>query len=415
LTKPTFILLGGGLASATAASTLRAEGFDGRVIIVGDETHVPYSRPPLSKDVLRGEKSPERTWLRPPAWYESKDIELQLGVRAVAVDPRAHTVELADGTRLAYDKLLVATGGVPRTLDIPGADLPEVFFLRTLDDTLALREHLTPGAPLVVIGAGFIGAEVAASARKLGCQVTMLEIAAIPLGRALGPKIGQIYAEVHRERGVALHTGVGVERIEGDGHVRRVVTTDGRVHEAAVVVIGVGLLPCLDLARRSGFATGNGIIVDEYCQTSADDVFAAGDIAHHPNHFLSRSIRVEHWQNAQHQGTAAARNMLGQRKAFREVPWVWSDQYEHNLQVVGLPDPSDRLVVRGDAATRNFSAFFLRDGRVTAALAVNRPDDIRVARLMIQHGTAAAEAQLADVDAALGELVVALATVERAC
>jgi 3-phenylpropionate/trans-cinnamate dioxygenase ferredoxin reductase subunit len=409
LAKPTFVLLGGGLASVTAASTLRTEGFDGRVIIVGDESHVPYSRPPLSKDVLRGEKSPERTWLRPPAWYSSKDVELLLGVRAASVDPAAHVVEFADGARLAYDKLLVATGGVPRTLDIPGADLPGVFFVRKLDDALALREHLTPGAPVVVIGAGFIGAEVAASARTLGCEVTVLEVAKIPLGRALGPEIGQVYADVHRERGVNLRTGVGAERIEGHGRAQRVVATDGRVHDASVVVIGVGLVPELDLARRSGIATGNGLIVDEYCRSSAADVFAAGDIANHPNRFLGRRIRIEHWQNAQHQGAAAAHNMLGQRKPFREVPWVWSDQYEHNLQVVGLPDPTQSMVVRGDAATRNFSAFFMRDGRVTAALAVNRPADIRVARLMIQHGTEVFAGHLADDSADLGQLIMSRA------
>jgi 3-phenylpropionate/trans-cinnamate dioxygenase ferredoxin reductase subunit len=405
LTKPTFVLLGGGVAAVTAASTLRTEGFEGRMIIVSDESHVPYSRPPLSKDVLRAEMSPEKTRLRPPAWYASKDVELRLGVRAAAVDPGAHIVQLADGASLAYDKLLVATGGVPRTLDIPGADLPEVFFLRRLDDALALREHLTPGAPVVVIGAGFIGAEVAASARTLGCEVTMLEIAEIPLGHALGPEIGQIYADVHRERGVELCTSVGAERIEGHGRVQRVVATDGRVHDASVVVIGVGLVPDLELAGRSGLATGNGVIVDEYCQASVDDVFAAGDIANHPNHFLGRRIRIEHWQNAQHQGAAAARNMLGQQKPFREVPWVWSDQYEHNLQVVGLPDPTQRMTLRGDAAARNFSAFFLHDRRVTAALAVNRPGDIRAARLMIQHGTEVSEAHLADVDADLGQLV----------
>jgi 3-phenylpropionate/trans-cinnamate dioxygenase ferredoxin reductase subunit len=338
----------------TAASTLRTAGFDGRVIIVGEESHVPYSRPPLSKDVLRAEKSPEQTWLRPPKWYASKDVELRLGVRATAVDPGAHTVELADGTHLAYDKLLVATGGVPRTLDIPGADLPGVLFLRRLDDAIALRGQLTAGAPVVVIGAGFIGAEVAASARTLGCDVTMFEIAEIPLGRALGPEIGRIYADVHREHGVELRMSVGVERIEGHRHVQRVVATDGRVHDAAVVVIGVGLVPELDLAGRSGLANGNGVIVDEYCRTSVDDVFAAGDIANHPNRFLGRRIRIEHWQNAQHQGAAAARNMLGRQQPFHEVPWVWSDQYEHNLQVAGLPDPTQRMVLRGDAAARNF-------------------------------------------------------------
>jgi 3-phenylpropionate/trans-cinnamate dioxygenase ferredoxin reductase subunit len=405
--KPIFMLLGGGLASATAAATLRAECFDGRVIIVGDEPHVPYSRPPLSKDVLRAEKAPEQTWLRPPEWYASKEIELHLGVRAVSVDARTREVEMANGERLAYDKLLIATGGTARTLDIPGADLPGVFFLTKLGESLALREHLVPGAPVVVIGAGFIGAEVAASARKLGCEVTVLEIAPIPLGRALGPRIGEIYADLHRERGVNLRTGVGVERIEGEGRVQRVFTSDGRFYEAAAVVIGVGQVPNMDLAHRSGFRAGNGIEVDELCRTRLPDVFAAGDIAYHPNRFLGRHIRVEHWQNAQHQGAAAARNMLGQDKPFHEVPWVWSDQYEYNLQVVGLPDPNDRLVVRGNPNDRSFAAFFLRDGWVNAALAVNRPKDVRVARQMIQFRTQVSEPQLADPGTNLEELLAA--------
>lgn len=405
MTKPTFILLGGGLASATAASTLRAEGFDGRLIIVSDEAHVPYSRPPLSKEVLRGEKQAEKTWLRPPAWYESKDIQLKLGVSAVAIDSRAKRVELHDGAHLSYDKVLIATGGLPRALNVSGAGLPGVFTLRSLGDALTLRERLTNGAAVVVIGAGFIGCEVAANANKLGCKVIMLEAAQIPMGRALGRRIGNIYADLHRERGVELRTGVTVERIEGDGYVRCVLTTDGQRYEASVVVVGIGLLPDLTLAQRSGIETGNGILVNEFCETSVENVFAAGDIAHHPNPFLGRHIRVEHWQNAQHQGAYAARNMLGQRKPFHEVPWVWSDQYEHNLQVVGLPDPTEQLVVRGDVGGRNFSGFFLRDSRITAALAVNRPEDVRIARLMIQHKKEVSEQVLADVDANLAELV----------
>lgn len=399
------MLLGGGLASATAAATLRTEGFDGHIVIVGDEPHLPYSRPPLSKDVLRAEKTPEQTWLRPAEWYANKEIELQLGVRAVAIDARAREVEMANGVRLAYDKLLIATGGMPRVLDIPGAELPGVFFLAKLGDSLALREHLVPGAPIVVVGAGFVGAEVAASARKLGCDVTMLEIAPIPLGRALGPRIGEIYADLHREHGVNLLTGVGVERIEGVGRVQRVIASDGRTYEASAVVIGVGQVPDMGLALRSGLRDGNGIEVDELCRTSLPDVFAAGDIAFHPNPYLGRHIRVEHWQNAQHQGAAAARNMLGQHKPFHEVPWVWSDQYDYNLQVVGIPDPRDQLVVRGNPDDRSFAAFFLREGRVTAALAVNRPKDVRTARQMIQFGTRASERQLADLDVSLEALL----------
>ena len=397
------MLLGGGLASVTAAATLRAEGFDGRVIIVGDERHPPYSRPPLSKDVLRGEKAAEQTWLRQPEWYASKEIELQLGVRAVSVDPGAREVEMANGVRLPYDKLLIATGGTPRSLDIPGAHLPGVFFLTKLEHSTALREQLEPGAPVVVIGAGFIGAEVAASVRKIGCEVTVLEISPTPLGRALGPRIGQVYADLHRERGVILRTGVGVERIEGNGRVKRVVASDGQRHDAAAVVIGIGQVPDMSLAQRSGIPGVNGIEVDELCATRVADIFAAGDIAYHPNRFLGRHIRIEHWQNAQHQGSAAARNMLGQAKPFHEVPWMWSDQYEHNLQIVGFPDPSDHLVIRGDPSERHFSAFFLRDSRLIAAIAVNRPQEVRIARQMVQFGTPVSEAELADLGTDLQE------------
>jgi 3-phenylpropionate/trans-cinnamate dioxygenase ferredoxin reductase component len=404
---PTFVIVGAGLAGATAATTLRTEGFEGRVVLIGDESHAPYSRPPLSKAVLRSESPVEKTFLRPPTWYADHDIDLRLGTTVTAVDPAARTVTLADGGTVAYDRLLLATGGRPRRLDVPGADLPGVFLLRTIDDALALREHLVDGAPVVVVGAGFIGAEVAASARLLGAEVTMLEIADVPLGRALGPTIGDIYAGIHRERGVELRTGIGIDRIAGDRRVDHVVASDGQVHAATAVLIGVGLAPDLHLAAEAGLEIDNGVLVDDFCETSARGVYAAGDIANHPNPYLGHRVRLEHWQNAQHQGAAAARNMFGKERPFHEVPWVWSDQYEHNLQLTGYPDAADQVIVRGDVDRRDFSAFYLRDGRLTGAVAVNRPQDVREARTMVQHQARPEAQALADPSTALAELAQA--------
>lgn len=398
VTPRTFVVVGAGLAGLSAVSTLRSEGFDGRIVLVGAEPHLPYSRPPLSKSVLRGEDPPEKALLRPPSWYVDHAIDLELGVAATSLGPVSRTVELGDGSRIAYDALLLATGGCARALPVPGATLAGVAQLRTLDDALEIRDFLEPGAPVVVVGAGFIGAEVAASARMVGCEVTMLEIAPVPLGRALGDRVGAMYADIHRRRGVTLRTGVGVERIEGDDRVRRVVATDGTVHDAAVVVVGVGLAPATSLAAGAGLRTGDGVVVDERCRTSAPDIFAAGDIAEHPNVFVGTRVRLEHWQHAQHQAQAAARNMLGQRRPFHEVPWFWSDQFELNLQMVGLPGASDQTVVRGDVDTACFSVFYVSSDRLTGALAVNRPHDVRAARTMIRRGQRPDPAFLADED-----------------
>ena len=405
MARPSFVIVGAGLAGQHAAETLRKAGFDGRVFLVGDEPHAPYSRPPLSKTVLRGEEDPHQPQLRGLDWYDEHDVELILGVRATAVSPSTRSVELADGRGLTYDKLLLATGGRAREVPCAGADLAGVHTLRTVDDAVAIRDRLVPGAPVVVIGAGFIGAEVAASAQMLGCEVTVLEIADLPLGRVLGAEVGEIYAEIHREHGVNLRTGVGLERIEGDGECRRVVATDGQVHDAACVVIGVGIVPDVDLAGGDGIQIGNGIVVDERCETSVPGVFAAGDVAFHPNPILGRSIRVEQWQNAQHQGAAAARNMLGQDAPFAEVPWFWSDQYDLNMQMAGLPSGGDAVVFRGDVEGRSFSVFYLRDGALEGVVGVNRVHDVRAGRRMIQQHTAVSPEELADESVSLAELV----------
>lgn len=381
--RATFVIVGGGLAGATATATLRAGGFDGRIVLVSDEVHLPYSRPPLSKDVLRGESEPDVTMLRPAGWFADHDVDLALGVRAERIEAIDHVVALEDGRRLRYDKVLLATGGRARALDVPGFDLDGVHTLRTLDDALVIGPPLRAGASVVVVGAGFIGAEVAASARRLGCAVTMLEIAELPLNRVLGADVGRRYAAIHREEGVALHTGVGVAAIEGNGHVRRVVATDGAIHEADLVIAGVGLVPELGLATRSGLDVGNGILVSDRCETSAPDVFAAGDVALHPNPILGQTIRVEQWQNAQHQGAAAARNMLGHDEPFAEVPWFWSDQYDVNLQMAGLPRATDDVVFRGDRDSRTFTVFYVRDGALAAVVGLNRPKDVAHGRRLV--------------------------------
>ena len=388
-----YLIVGAGLAGATAALRLRAEGFDGRVVLIGDEPHPPYSRPPLSKAVVRGEVPPERTRLRPAGFFEKREIEILSGVAVTDLDLTSRSVGLDAGSRLAYDALLLATGGRARTL--PGCDdIPGVYVLRTLEDAEAIRERLGPGRSLLVVGGGFIGAELAASARMRGSEVAVLEAEPLPLSRVLPPSVARIYAQIHRERGVTLHTGVAVTRIENRGELRA-IGSDGRAYPADAIVVAIGLVPNQELAAKAGLAVGDGILVDERCRTSAPGVYAAGDVANHPNPILGRRIRVEHWQNAQHQGAAAACNMLGREQIFAEVPWVWSDQYELNLQVAGLPEPSDQVVMRGNVAARCFTALMLRDGALVAAIGVNRPDDVHAARRLIAVGARPDPARLA--------------------
>jgi 3-phenylpropionate/trans-cinnamate dioxygenase ferredoxin reductase subunit len=403
--KQTFVIVGANLAGGRAAFALRKEGFDGRIVLIGAEPDPPYERPPLSKEYLRADMAKEKLFIAKPETYEEQSIELRLGVRATRLDATGHAVELENGERIAYDKLLLATGGSPRKAGAPGSDLEAIYYLRTLADSERIGAELQPGRRLTVIGAGFIGAEVAATARMKGLDVSVVEMAPVPLGRALGPEMGGIYADIHRQRGVHLHTGEAIERFEGSARVERVVTSTGRSIDCDFVVVGVGIAPATELAEGAGLTIDNGVVVNEYCETSSPDVYACGDVANFFHPVLGERLRVEHWSNAQNQAAIAAKNMLGVREPYVEIPWFWSDQYDLNMQYVGHATSWDEVVLRGDVRERKFTAFYIKGSRLRAALTVNRHRDIRPARELIRQGVAIESAKLRDEDIELKSLV----------
>jgi 3-phenylpropionate/trans-cinnamate dioxygenase ferredoxin reductase component len=403
-TKDTYVVVGGGLAGAKAAETLRGEGFEGRIVVVGEEAELPYERPPLSKEYLRGEAE-AKPHVHDEGFYREHEVELELGRPVTAIDPAASEVVVGD-RRLRYDRLLIATGAEPRRLPLPGAELDGVHYLRDLRDSEAIGARIAEGARIVVVGAGWIGAEVAASARQKGCDVTLLEMTAVPLERVLGPEVGAVYRDLHRSHGVELLPNTGADRFEGDGSVRRVVTQDGRSIEADLVVVGVGVAPRIALAEAAGLEAENGIAVDERLETSAPSIFAAGDVAnaHHP--FYGHRLRVEHWANALSQGPAAARAMLGQPVTYEEIPYFFSDQYEAGMEYGGYATEWDEVVFRGDAGAGEFVAFWLRDERIVAGMNFNVWDVNEAIRELIRSRREVDRARLADPDTPFDEVHV---------
>ncbi|VFA91578.1 NAD(P)/FAD-dependent oxidoreductase [Nocardia farcinica] len=392
----TYVVVGASLAGARAAETLRSEGFDGRIVLVGGEHHLPYDRPPLSKEVLLGRKEADDTRIHPAGFYSENDIELLLGVRMTRLDPGERRVELDGGAAIRADKVLLCTGTTPRRPDIPGLELDGVHFLRTVGDALAIRAGLRVGGSVVVIGGGLIGMELAASAVAMGNEVTVLERESGLLRRVLGVRIGDRLARWHSERGVHIRAGAEVVELSGRDRVRRVHTSDGDSIAADLVVIGIGVVPAVAAVADSGLRIDNGIVVDGYCRTSIPEVYAAGDVACRVGERAGRPVRVEHWQNAQNQGMAAARAMLGNREPYHEVPWFWSDQGETNIQVAGHTDPGDEVVWRGDPESMEFTAFHLRDGVLTGVIGVNRRREVRMAMTLIDQQVRADPALLAD-------------------
>jgi 3-phenylpropionate/trans-cinnamate dioxygenase ferredoxin reductase component len=402
--RQTHVIVGASLAGAKAAETLREEGFDGRVVLVGAEDERPYERPPLSKDYLRGEVDREKVYVHDESFYVEHDIELRLGRTALSLDTANAQLELDDGEELSYDRLLLATGAEPRRLSVPGAELDGVFYLRSVSDSDALRQRLDRGGAVVVVGAGWIGAEVAASARQRGLDVTVVEPASVPLERVLGKEIGAVYRDIHTDRGVRMLMGTGVEAFEGDGVVGRVRTSDGRVIDCDFVVVGVGVQPRTALAAQAGMAVDNGVLVDEHLRTSVPGVFAAGDVANSEHPFYGERIRVEHWANALNQGPVAARNIVGHNVAYDRLPYFFSDQYDVGMEYTGFARAWDRVVFRGDPATREFVAFWLVDDRVVAGMNVNVWDVTDSIKRLISERVVVDDRTLSDPDVPLEEL-----------
>jgi len=392
----TFVIVGASLAGAKAAETLRQEGFAGRVVLVGEETERPYERPPLSKDYLRGEEKAKVPYVHEESYYADNDIELLNGTRATALDAGAHEVELEGGERIGFDRLLLATGMTPRPITVPGAQLPGVRYLRRLDDSDGLREAIKAASRLVVIGAGWIGSEAAASARQLGCDVTIVAPEAVPLERVMGQEVGAVYRDLHREHGVDLRLATGVDAILGTRAAEGVRVSDGDTVEADLVLVGIGAAPRVELAESAGLAIDNGVVVDEFLQTSAPDIYAAGDIANAWNPLLGSRIRVEHWANANNQGPAAARNMLGEHAAYSKLPYFFSDQYDLGMEYNGHAASWDQVVLRGDPAAREFLAFWLDGGRVVAGMNANIWDQGDGIKALVKARTTVDRAALAD-------------------
>jgi 3-phenylpropionate/trans-cinnamate dioxygenase ferredoxin reductase subunit len=374
--RETVVIVGASLAGGTAAFAARESGFDGRLLLIGEEPHLPYGRPPLSKTYLRGEGGFEDWIVKPEAEYGTQDIETLLSTRATAVDPQRKRVSVDGGEQVEYTRLVFATGGRNRVFPIPGHDLPGVLSLRTLEDSDRIRETASRSRRVVVAGLGFIGSEVAASLRTVGLEVTAVEGARCPLERVLGAEFGEILATMHREHGTELVLGDQVAAFEGSGQVERVRTAAGRVLECDFVVTGFGIQPNVELLAEAGADIDNGVVVDEYCRTSLPDVFAAGDVANRFHPLFGERVRLEHWNNGDRQGRIAGQNVAGRGEIYADVPSFWSDEYQDQLQYVGHHTRYDRLVIRGDTQKRDFYGYYLLDGVVRAIGVMGHGDEI---------------------------------------
>ncbi|MEV4812958.1 NAD(P)/FAD-dependent oxidoreductase [Micromonospora avicenniae] len=413
--SPTFVIVGAGLAGAKAAQTLREEGFDGRVILLGEEPERPYERPPLSKGLLLGATPRSDVYVHDAGWYDANNVDLRTATRVTAIDRTDRHVVLDDGERLRYDKLLLTTGSTPRRLDVPGADLDGVLYLRTLAQSDRIAEALTDKSQLVVIGAGWIGLEIAAAARKQGATVTVVDVADLPLQRVLGDEVAGVFADLHRSHGVTFRFGAGVRQLRGGGRVSSVLLTDGTELPADTVVVGVGIQPDTQLAEAAGLKVDNGIVTDAQLLTSDPHIYAAGDVANAYHPLLNRHIRVEHWANALNGGPAAARSMLGQQTEYARLPYFFSDQYDLGMEYSGWVAPGgyDQVVFRGDPAVADgkapeFMAFWIADGRVLAGMNANVWDvtDHIQALVRAGHGGTAVDlAKLADPQVPLSDLL----------
>lgn len=398
------IVVGAGHCAGQVTASLRQQGFNGELVVIGEEPYIPYQRPPLSKKFLSGELPIERVYLRPMRFYQDNDIELLLGKRVVALHPRQRRIVLADSTEQQYDKLLLATGSAPRRLNVSGTDLPGVCYLRTIGDAQRIQPYLVEGKGVVVIGGGYIGLEVSAVCVQRGMRVTLLEAADRILNRVTAPAMSDFFAQLHREHGVDVRCNARVVGFDGRDHVTAVICEDGRI-QADLVVIGVGIVPNIELAEAAGLPCDNGIVVDEYCRTADAYIFAAGDCSSHPNPLLQRRLRLESVQNAVEQGKIAATNLCGRREPYAEIPWFWSDQYDVKLQIVGIAEGYDQVIQRGRMQDHAFSLFYLRQGALIAVDAVNNPREYMACRKLVPQQLRIAPTRLADTGIPMQDMV----------
>jgi 3-phenylpropionate/trans-cinnamate dioxygenase ferredoxin reductase subunit len=407
-TDTAHVIVGASLAGAKAAEALREEGFDGPVVMIGEESERPYERPPLSKDYLLGKADRETIYVHPQEWYAEHDVDLRLGVEVTSIDRAVHEVSLADGRKAGYGKLLLATGSSPRRLSVPGADLDGVLYLRSAGDSDRIRAAFQDASRVAVIGAGWIGLETAAAARAAGAEVTVLEMAELPLQRVLGRQVARVFADLHLANGVDLRGGVRITEISGSGgKADGVRLADGRHVGADVVIVGVGISPNVQLAAAAGLEVDNGVWVNAQLRSSDPDIFAAGDVANAFHPLLGKHVRVEHWANALNQPQTAAKAMLGQDVAYDLVPYFYTDQYDLGMEYAGYvePDGYDEVVFRGDVEGREFIAFWLGDhGRVLAGMNVNVWDVNDAIQALVRSGRPVDTAALRDPDTPLESL-----------
>lgn len=381
------VIVGAGQAGGWVAITIRELQPDRPIILIGEEDHPPYERPPLSKDVLAGKAGPESAYLKPLSHYAETGIDLRLKSRVTAINPDAKSVTLSSGETLSYDKLVLATGMQPRALTIPGADHPRVRTLRSMQDLAPIQKFLLPGAKVVCIGAGFIGLEIAAVAARSGCTVTVLETAPVALGRVTAPEVSAALVRRHENQGVDFRFGVFIEAIEDDHGAAMVKLADGQALSADLIIVGIGGQTNCHLAQDAGIACDNGILVDAEGRTSTSDVYAAGDVCRQYNLALGRTIRLESWQNAQNQAIAVGKHIAGAPEPYADLPWFWTDQYNDNFQIIGMPERWDRVIWRGSPDDDKFTAIYLLDGRIVGGNTLNNARDIRPLREMILDRT----------------------------
>jgi 3-phenylpropionate/trans-cinnamate dioxygenase ferredoxin reductase subunit len=400
----TVVIAGAGHAAGQAVAALKQRKFSGKIILIGDEPHLPYQRPPLSKKFLAGEMPPERLYLKPASFYDDDNIDVRLDTRIESIDRDAHRVRTAAGEDIAYDKLILALGSRARRVPVPGAGLPGVHYLRSIADVDAIRAAVAKSKRLVIVGAGYIGLEVAAVCRQLGLEVTVIEMADRVMSRVVSPNVSDFYQLEHTNQGVKLMLATGLEAFAGKRRLKLVITDTGQTIRADFAVVGVGIVPNTELAEAAGFEVDNGIVVNDQCQTADPDVYAIGDCTNHPNDIYKQRIRLESVHNALEQAKTAADNICGVATHYSQVPWFWSDQYDLKLQIAGLSQGYDQVVLRGDPASRSFSCLYIKEGMLIAVDAINSPRDFMQSKALIAKHAVCDPEKLADTGVALKDL-----------